>query len=141
MDSPLSHRMDAPLARRLEENADNAQLAEAIVTIWGEIDRVLTPILGHRGVAALYNRSLFLTALQYPCLADIHQGVQAEMSLAELKSLLAQQSDLNAVAGNAIFQMFHELLTSLVGASLTERLLRPVWENSLIAPPAQDTSS
>lgn len=139
MDSPQSHRIDAPLARRLEINADTAQLAEAIVTIWGEIDRVLTPILGHRGVAALYKRSLFLTALQYPCLADIHQGVQAEMSLAELKSLLAQQSDLNAAAGNAIFQMFHELLTSLVGASLTERLLRPVWENSLSAPPAQDT--
>jgi hypothetical protein len=141
MDSPESSRLAAPLAHRLENNASPEQVAEAIVAVWGEIDQILTPILGQRGVIALYKRSLFLCALQYPCLADIDISVQPDMPLSELKPLLARHHDLNAAAGNAIFQMFHELLTSLVGDSLTERLLRPVWGNSLSGAPAQDTSS
>lgn len=141
MDSQDSSRIGAPLAIRLGDHADHpAQIAEAIVAVWGEIDQVLTPILGQRGVIALYKRSLFLCALQYPCLADLDLSVQPDIPLSELKPLLAQHHDLNAAAGNAFFQMFHELLTSLVGASLTERLLRPVWENSLSGPPAQDTT-
>jgi hypothetical protein len=34
----------------------------------------------------------------------------------------------------ALLQNFHELLVSLIGASLTERLLRPVWD----IPPSGD---
>ena len=37
-------------------------------------------------------------------------------------------------------QTFHELLATLVGPSLTERLLRSVWADSSSGPPAQDTS-
>ena len=46
-----------------------------------------------------------------------------------------------AAGGTALFQSFHELLASLVGASLTDRLLRSVWAHSSGASPAQDTSS
>ena len=141
MDSQENSRIAAPLAHRLGNNASPEQVAEAIVAVWGEIDQALKPILGQRGVIALYKRSRFLCALQYPCLADIDISVRPDMRLSELKPLLAQHHDLASAAGNTFFQIFHELLTSLVGASLTERLLRPVWENSLSGPPAQDTSS
>jgi len=43
--------------------------------------------------------------------------------------------------GGALFQSFHALLTSLVGASLTDRLLHSVWVHSSSTSPAQDTSS
>ena len=47
-----------------------------------------------------------------------------------------------AAAVNALLQAFHELLASLIGLSLTERLLRTVWAPSLALPssglPAQD---
>ena len=44
-----------------------------------------------------------------------------------------------AAAGGALLQTFHKLLTTLVGSSLTERLLRSVWTNHFDAPSAQDT--
>ena len=44
------------------------------------------------------------------------------------------------LGGGALLQTFYELLASLVGPSLTERLLRSVWAHSSSGPPAQDTS-
>jgi hypothetical protein len=44
-----------------------------------------------------------------------------------------------AAGGNALFLTFHELLSSLVGASLTDRLLRSVWTHSSPDSPVQDT--
>ncbi len=63
------------------------------------------------------------------------------MDLAALKTVLAQQSSADATSGgDALLKTFVELLTTLVGPSLAERLLRSVWANSLSGPPAQDTS-
>lgn len=59
-----------------------------------------------------------------------------------MKSEFAQQSSADAAsAGSVLLQTFYDLLASLVGLSLTERLLRSVWANSSRGPPAQDTSS
>jgi len=141
MESQESRRIAAPLAHRVGEDADAAQIAEAVVATWQEVDAALTPIIGQRGVAALYKRSLYLTGAAQPWLAGTHKGVPTAMDLAALKSVLAQQSSANAAAGGgALLQTFYELLTSLVGPSLTERLLRPVWANSLSGRPAQDTT-
>jgi hypothetical protein len=142
MESQESRRIAAPLAHRVAKDADAAQIAEAVVSTWQEIDAALTPIIGQRGVAALHKRSLYLTGAAHPWLAGMHEGVQSTMDLATLKSVLAQQSSADAEAGGgALLQTFHELLASLVGPSLTERLLRSVWANSLSGPPAQDTSA
>lgn len=140
MESQESRRIAAPLAHRVAKDADAAQIAEAVVSTWQEIDAALTPIIGQRGVAALHKRSLYLTGAAHPWLAGMHEGVQSTMDLATLKSVLAQQSSADAEAGGgALLQTFHELLASLVGPSLTERLLRSVWANSSSGPPAQDT--
>lgn len=139
MDSHESSRLAAPLAHRLDKSANSAQIAEAIVAVWRDIDSVLTPILGHQGVVALHQRSLHLTSLLHPCLIGLHEGVHTEMDLAALKAVLAQECDLTVDIGDDLLQMFYELLASLVGHSLTERLLRPVWENSLGDKPARDT--
>jgi hypothetical protein len=111
-----------------------------MVATWKEIDAGLAPIIGPRGVAALYKRSLYLTGGAHPWLAGLHEGTPTTMDLAALKSVIAQQSSADAaVGGNALLQTFHQLLASLVGPSLTERLLRPVWADSSTAAPAQDT--
>ncbi len=113
-----------------------------MVAMWLEIDTALRPIIGQGGVAALYKRSLHLTTPAYPWLASTHEGVQAPMDLAALKAIFAQQSNASAAAGSrALLHTFNELLASLVGPSLTERLLRSVWANSFSGQPAQDTSS
>jgi hypothetical protein len=131
-----------PLADRVSDGADAEQVADAIVAIWLEIDQALHPIIGHRGVAALYNRSLHLTAVAYPWLAIDQPAVPATVDPAGLRSTLVQRAAAEAAAGgSALFLTFHELLASLVGASLTDRLLRSVWTHSSAVLPVQDTSS
>ena len=131
----------APLARRVGAAADAAQIAAAVFAIWAEVDDALTPILGQRGVAALYQRSLHLAAAAHPWLSAPDEGDPPAVGPAALKSALARQSSgAAAAAGSAFLQTFEELLTSLVGHSLTERLLRSVWAASPSSPPAQDTT-
>ena len=137
-----SHPWPAPLADRVRDGADAEQVADAIVTIWLEIEQALHPIIGRRGIAALYNRSLHLTAVAYPWLAIDQPAVSAAIDPSGQRSALVQQTAADAAAGgSALFLTFHELLASLVGAPLTDRLLHSVWTHSSPGSPAQDTSS
>jgi hypothetical protein len=121
--------------------AEPAQVADAIASALQAIDTALHPIIGERGVAALYSRSLYLTSSAHPWLAGMHEDAQTAMDLAALKSTLAQQStDHAAAGGRALLQTLYDLLASLIGSSLTERLLRSVAVNSLNDPHADDAS-
>ena len=129
------------LAHRVGDDATAAQVAAAVVVIWHEIDAALTPVVGKGGVAALYKRTLYLTGAAHPWLALRREDLSTGVDLVALKAALSQQSSAAAVAGgNDFLQTFHTLLASLVGASLTERLLRSVWAKPSSGPPAQDTS-
>ncbi|MDB5815997.1 MAG: hypothetical protein JWN23_3114 [Rhodocyclales bacterium] len=140
MESPASSPLTA-LAHSSGKPVAAAQIADAMVSTWLEIDAALRPIIGQGGVAALYKRSLYLSAQAHPWLGSTQEGVQAPMDLAALKVVIAEQTNANAAAGSrALLHTFNELLTSLVGPSLTERLLRSVWANSFSGSPAQDSS-
>ncbi len=142
--STASHegrQIAAPLVSRVGHGADAAQVGDAVFAIWEQIDDTLTPILGQRGMAALYDRSLHLAAASYPWLAAPDESDPPAVGPAALKSALARRSSAVATAGaSAFLQTFHELLASLVGDSLTERLLRPVWSTTLSGPSAQATT-
>lgn len=134
-------RIAASLASRINGRAESGQIADEIVSMCREISEALSPIIGSRGVDALYKRSLHLVAPTYPWLAMARDVTQEFMDPAKLKSTLAAQTPASTVAaGGALLQTFHDLLASLVGASLTERLLHPVYSNSSGSPPAQDFS-
>ena len=142
IDSPEARRIAAALAERPGGSANAAQVADATAAVWRDIDAALTSVIGVRGVAALYRRSLFLHRRGFPWLASALEGPDNAIDLAALKSTLAQQdSAVAAAAGGATLQTFYELLTNLVGASLTERLLRTVWATLLGGTPAKDTST
>ena len=133
----------ALLAERAGDGADAARVPDTVVVLWHEIDSALHPMIGRRGVAAVYYRSLTLAVAAHPWLAQGHPGAQAiAIDPTALKAALATQAATEALAGGgALFQSFHALMTSLVGASLTDRLLRSVWVHSSNTSPAQDTSS
>jgi hypothetical protein len=139
MDSQAERHIAASLAHRAGVKATAIQIADAVAAAWQAIDAALTPIVGPRGVAALYQRSLHLNRLTHTCLGPVAEAVQTSLDPAPLQSALAQQAAGDAAAiGAAVFQTFYELLTTLVGPSLTERLLRSVWAHFLSGPPAQD---
>ena len=130
------------LVFRVEKGADAGEIADAIVATWRKFDAALNPIIGHGGVAALYKRSLTLAAQAHPWLAGAHEGVQTAMDLVALKAVLAQQCSADADAGgSALLKTFYQLLTGLIGASLTEQLLSSVRTNAFQPPSPNRTDA
>lgn len=138
MDSRESSRFTAPLAQRVAEDADSRQIADAIGAMWSDIESALQPVLGRQGVAALFKRVLHVATASYPWLAPAQEG-EGAASVAELTArLAAQPPGVVMEAGSALFMNFRELLSTLIGAKLTERLLQAAWSTPSSAPPAQD---
>jgi len=137
--SRQSPQFPEPLASRLDADAGTDQVVDAIMAIWRESEIALSPIIGHRGVAALFHRSLNLVSAMHPWLAAGHGGALDAVDPSALKAALQQQPAAAAAAGGAaLFQSFHDLLASLIGAPLTNRLLHSVWAPSKGDTPAQD---
>ena len=141
MENPESRSIAVTLAQRAAGGMDSAHIAAMIVSIWHDIDATLRPILGQRGVASLYRRSIHLTAVRHPWFAPMQAGMQTALDLPALEATLATQDSVDAAAGGGdLLQAFHELLASLVGTSLTEQLLSSIWANSSRGDAAQDGS-
>ena len=141
MQSQDLRRIAAPLARRLAMDADAAQIADAVVALWQEVDAALAPVVGRRGVAVLLVRSVHVASAAHPWMAALVEDSRPALDPAALQSLLARQSSAEAAAGgSAVLRTVHELLTSLVGPSLSERLLRTVGARPSDTPPTHDTS-
>jgi hypothetical protein len=135
VESPETRRIPQTLAQHVGPDANAAQIAALMVGLWQEIEHSLSPIIGKRGVAALYRRSLYLTGVGHAWLASASDGVATSLDLVALHALFAQQTPAAGMAaGGALLQTFYELLASMVGPSLTARLLRGVWANSLSGP-------
>ena len=132
----------APLAQRVAQVADVQQITTAIISVWLEIERALSPILGRRGVAALYRRSLNLCVDLHPWLQAAQPPALADFDTSALATALLQQTPGNAGQGGvALLEALHALMCSLVGTSLTDRLLQPVWAHTLGPAPKQDSAS
>jgi hypothetical protein len=126
-----SDRIIVALGRRVGSDPGADGVARSIASLWRDIDVNLSPILGARGVAMLYKRSLVLASAVHAWLPRVDEPLPTAVDLAPLQAALMQQD--NAVAldgGSAFLRTFYELLSSLVGPSLTERLLRSIWDKS-----------
>ncbi len=116
------------------------QIADGAMQTWHRIHAALSPVIGPRGVQALYRRTLHLTRGSFPW---IGAGLEASEpgDYADLRDALARQaSDVASAAHGALLQHFVDLLTSLIGGALTERLLRSVWDPLPSGDAAQDTT-
>lgn len=119
------------MARLVANGASAADVADAIVAIWSEIDAALTPILAAKGCALLYQRSLQRTAASFPWLTEACGGAHGAMDLSTLRGALSgQDPSTAAAAGTALLDGFRDQLASLIGASLTECLLGTAWTHA-----------
>lgn len=139
MEGHANLRILSALAAKTSSEAGHGSAAAGVVALCADIGTALAPIVGPRGVAALYKRSLFLTSHDHPQLLGLHEAIDASMDLAPLEARLATLNDAQATqVGGALLLSFHQLLDSLVGTSLTERLLRSLWGRPLSDPPASE---
>ncbi|MGA2082824.1 MAG: hypothetical protein ABSH53_19735 [Holophaga sp.] len=125
------------IRRTLEQRAggthDAGRVAEATLSIWHQATTRLKPVIGTGGLDALYGRSLQLTATGFSWLSIAVEGEEVTAPLASLRRRLEAHDPVAAAqAGVALLVTVTDLLATLVGESLTERLLGPIW-----TPPAQ----
>ena len=110
---------------------DATGVAEATTSTLRAIDGALSPIISERGVAALYRRSLFLIRQNRPWLDSVYAVDATPGDYDALRIALSQQSDGDALHGaDALLRTFHDLLVSLIGESLTGRLLGSILEQT-----------
>ncbi|UKE73913.1 hypothetical protein [Xanthomonas graminis] len=145
MENPALSAAVAALARQAAAGTEASVVAASVAATWRQIEQALTPILGARGVAALFKRALFLTKDGFPWLHDAFVAIEASSehnALDIFRMALSRQSAATAAAGaGAFLSTFHGVLVSMIGATLTERLLQSVSVTFSSGPPAQDISS
>lgn len=120
------------IRRTLVQGAGDApdanSIAEATLSTWHQVAVRLVPVIGARGVDALFNRSLHVTSKTYPWLAVDGHDENVAILLSGLRARIATRELIDAVeACHALLVNFTELLASLIGDSLTKRLLLTVW--------------
>lgn len=141
MTKPESEQTVAFLAEHLDPGTSSAQIAKLAGRVCQEIELALVPIVGQRGVAALFARSLHLSVKTHSWLSGGECGLPLAFNAAALCSVIGSQARPEAVAGACLFlQTFCELLAKLVGRALTERLLRTPWITFLSGSAAQDNT-
>ena len=136
-----AQRIEAALAQLVASGADSGSVADAACSVCQGIAAVLSPIVGQQGVAALYRRSLHLTRAQHPTLSALNE-LNDPADFVALREALSRQTSTNAAAASgALLITFHDLLSSLIGPSLTERLLGSVLDKPSTNNAAQGPSS
>lgn len=107
---------------------DASALAQATIDSWRDLISQLAPVIGTGGVKALFGRAVLQASANYPWLAiPVEEGPEAAL-LITLESRFAGEE--RATAEKAIATVllnFVELLSTLIGESLTDRLLGPAW--------------
>ena len=118
----------ATLTQRAGVDSDAGSIAQATLDTWQRVAERLVPVIGARGVDALLGRALHLTNNAFPWLAMAGSDGGSAALLASLKTRFAGgETTAAAEAGHHLLATFSDLLASLIGESLTDRLLAPAW--------------
>jgi hypothetical protein len=116
------------LIRRAGPDADGAGLAAAAGRASDELARVLTPLIGGMGIAALAARAVHLAQREYAWLPETRRPEQTEGLFNYVRvSLEKQDPAVAAEAAAAVLSIFIGLLVRLIGEPLTARVMRQAW--------------
>lgn len=103
-------------------------VAETTLATWQQVAAQLVPVIGARGVDALFSRALHVTSKAFPWLAMAANDGNSSSLLVSLKMRLADlETNTATEASHALLVTFIESLETLIGESLSQRLLGPVW--------------
>jgi hypothetical protein len=121
----------ATLEKLAAEGVASQRIAELAEAMWLDVDAAMAPIIGTRGVSALFKRSVTLLRADYPWLQAGYDRAPDRGSFAALGRALSEQSTADAASANrALLEAFCRLIANLIGAPLTTRLLRPALDSA-----------
>ena len=124
------------IRKKLVQCAGNASdanmIAAATVALWLQISARLAPVIGARGVDVLFSRTLYLARRSFSWLGVAGDRQLGNASLDSIRARLGRQGAATATAASCEFlHTFTVLLATLIGDSLADRLLGPVWTLAL----------
>jgi len=120
--------MQKSLAQRAGPSPDAHAVAAAATSTWQQVAGQIGPVIGVHGFDVLFGRSLHLATATFPWLSPARDVANATALLASVTACLeAADAATAAEASLALLVTFAEVLATLIGEPLTERLLSPVW--------------
>jgi hypothetical protein len=133
---PRREMIRKKLAQCAGNPADANTIAAATVDLWLQISARLVPVLGARGVEVLFGRTLYLAGSSFSWLGGAGDRGRGTPSIDVIRARLGrQEAAVAAPAACEFLFLFTVLLATLIGNSLTDRLLGPVW--ALALPPGE----
>lgn len=107
------------------------------IRLWESLAIELRAIIGERGFASLYARSLHRAAAAYPWLAAQPQagGAAFELLGLQLKGHEAAEAE---AASAALLNIFIDTLIILIGELLTYSILRKAWGDDVVNQAGQE---
>lgn len=113
----------------LNRRALNAHDSGNGLWAWQRLASQLTQLIGDGGFCALYERTIKLTVLEFPYLT-VPSEQHVEGMLRSLRNNFAAVDSSKASQANlALLQTYTGLLSTLIGESLTVRILISAWED------------
>ena len=123
-------------AQRHEKGTD------AAVDLWAQMSAQLVLIIGAAGFDSLYVRSVYLSQSSYPWLAGGSVPTPADHRFADLQlSLQAQPPTFAREAKCLLLITFTNILASMIGESLTARILDSAWETGPQGPVEKEVNN
>ena len=124
----LRQRLGRVIARRTGSSTGVSAVTEATRLTHDDLSAVFAPLISSAGVEALWGRAFDLAQREHP--AGKRQGGSntPDEPLADVNLWLERQGPAVATdAAVAMFATFAELLTALIGESLTTTYLEKAW--------------
>ena len=128
--SILRQRLARVITRRVGSSTDASAVVEAARLTHDDLTAILAPLISSAGVKALWGRAFDLAQREYPA---GERRVDSDTSspdepFARMSLWLERLDPSEATdAAAAMFATFAELLTTLIGESLTTRYLEKAW--------------
>ena len=88
----------AYLDRAVAAGGSSEEVAALVMTTFGGISQALGPILGERGMAAIFKRSIHLSRSVHPWLPSADESAKLETDFAPLETALATRTSADAAA-------------------------------------------
>ena len=127
------------LTSRAGPSPDATATATAASDAYHDLTRVLAPVIGDLGVAAMTNRAMHLAVRGYPWLPARQPGA-ADTPFAQFIDALKRQEPAVATdAATAVFEAMLGLLATFIGEPLTARLVQQAWPDAFSSTDTEGT--
>jgi len=132
-----SEMIQSALGEAASEGADSITVADATVQALTLLFAKLQPLIGNMALRALYRRSLHLARSSFDRPSNDLESPDELLSLLH-RDLMSRSSTEARGAAMALLLALANLLVSLIGEPLTDRLLHKAWRHRLPATSSEE---